>query len=192
MALEHAILVSLRERAASGSELTRRFDRSFGFFWAATHQQIYRTLGRMESDGWVTSAVVPQQGKPDTKVYDVSELGAKTLAEWLVTPGAHQTPRSDLGVKLRGAAYADDREAILDLVRHEIAEHEGRLAIYLAACAHDYPDPAALTDADLDRYLVLRGGIRLETGQIEWLNEYLTAWDSRRAASPEETPKEPS
>ena len=39
MALEHAILVSLTERAGSGYELARRFDRSIGYFWPATHQQ---------------------------------------------------------------------------------------------------------------------------------------------------------
>ena len=53
MALEHAILVSLRERPAAGLDLARRFDRSIGFFWSATHQQIYRVLARMEADGWV-------------------------------------------------------------------------------------------------------------------------------------------
>ncbi|MEU0155402.1 PadR family transcriptional regulator [Micromonospora fulviviridis] len=42
MSLEHAILVSLLEQPASGYELARRFDRSIGRFWTATHQQIYR------------------------------------------------------------------------------------------------------------------------------------------------------
>ena len=46
MALEHALLVSLTERAGSGYELARRFDKSIGFFWNATHQQIYREIGR--------------------------------------------------------------------------------------------------------------------------------------------------
>lgn len=40
MALEHAILVALAERSATGYDLARRFDRSIGFFWRATHQQI--------------------------------------------------------------------------------------------------------------------------------------------------------
>ena len=53
MALPHAILVSLCEQSGSGYELARRFDRSIGYFWAATHQQIYRTLKSMEDDGWV-------------------------------------------------------------------------------------------------------------------------------------------
>src|SRR6478609_10103268 len=55
VALEHALLVSLRERPATGIELTRRFDRSIGFFWRATHQQIYKVLRRMERDGWVAA-----------------------------------------------------------------------------------------------------------------------------------------
>ena len=53
MALEHAILVSLLEQPGSGYELARRFERSIGYFWTATHQQIYRVLKRMESDGWI-------------------------------------------------------------------------------------------------------------------------------------------
>ncbi|MCW2867763.1 MAG: PadR family transcriptional regulator, partial [Marmoricola sp.] len=53
MALEHALLVALSERPGTGIELARRFDRTIGFFWQATHQQIYRTLRRMEADGWV-------------------------------------------------------------------------------------------------------------------------------------------
>ena len=61
MALPHAILVSLCEQAGSGYELAHRFDRSIGFFWAATHQQIYRTLRAMEGDGWVHVAHVAQQ-----------------------------------------------------------------------------------------------------------------------------------
>ncbi|MGH3947803.1 MAG: PadR family transcriptional regulator, partial [Pseudonocardiaceae bacterium] len=53
MALEHAILVSLTERSGSGYELAKRFDKSIGFFWGATHQQIYRVLKRMDEAGWV-------------------------------------------------------------------------------------------------------------------------------------------
>ncbi|EMY32485.1 putative PadR family transcriptional regulator, partial [Arthrobacter crystallopoietes BAB-32] len=56
MSLPHAILTALLEKPGSGAELTRRFDRSFGFFWPATHQQIYRELAKLERDGLVSSA----------------------------------------------------------------------------------------------------------------------------------------
>ncbi|WP_447644114.1 PadR family transcriptional regulator [Nocardioides zeae] len=72
MALEHVLLVALRERGGSGLELTQRFERTLGNFWQASHQQIYRTLGRMADDGWVDVETVAQTGRPDKKVYAVS------------------------------------------------------------------------------------------------------------------------
>lgn len=183
MALEHALLVSLRERAASGSELTRRFDKSFGYFWSTSHQQIYRTLARMEADGWLTSVVVPQQGKPDTKVYDVSPLGEKTLAGWLVENPAPTPMRSDLAIKLRGASYAENRAGVLDMARAQRAEHEARHAAYLQMLERQYPHPDELPDADLDRYLVLRAGVRVEEGWIAFLDEYLTTHERRAAGA---------
>ena len=100
----------------SGLDLARRFGRSIGFFWSATHQQIYRVLGRMDADGWVTVTEVPQAGKPDKKVYAVSPAGRRVLAAWLAEPTESQPLRSELAVKLRGASFADDREAVLGVV----------------------------------------------------------------------------
>ncbi len=93
MALEHALLVALCEQPASGLDLTKRFGRSIGFFWSATHQQIYRVLGRMDGDGWVSVEAVAQEGRPDKKVYAVTELGRAALADWLAQPTDTQSLR---------------------------------------------------------------------------------------------------
>lgn len=172
MALEHALLVALRERPASGLELARRFERSIGFFWHATHQQIYRVLGRMEGDGWVRVTRVAQSGRPDKKVYAVSAAGRRVLADWLAADTPVEPLRSELAVKLRGASYGDP-DAVRALVAGHLAEHQARLAAYRGMAAEQYPDPGALTGADLDRYLVLRGGLRLEEFWIDWLTECL-------------------
>lgn len=181
MALEHALLVALSEQPGSGLELTRRFGRSIGFFWSATHQQIYRVLGRMEADGWVSAETVVQQGRPDKKVYGVTPAGRAALADWLAAPTPMSPLRSDLAVKLRGASWGD-REAVLDSVRAHLADHQARLDHYRQLMKRDYPDPDSLTGLDLDQYLVLRGGILLEEGQVAWLSEYL---GSRQARPPE-------
>ncbi|MFF1793773.1 PadR family transcriptional regulator, partial [Kitasatospora sp. NPDC058263] len=86
MALEHAILVSLLEQPGSGYELARRFDRSIGRFWTATHQQIYRVLRRMEADGWISAEEVAQDGRPDKKVYSAATQRTGALAGWLREP----------------------------------------------------------------------------------------------------------
>src|SRR6188768_3103457 len=107
MALEHALLVALSEQPASGLDLARRFGRSIGFFWHATHQQIYRVLARMEGDGWLTARAVAQSGKPDKKEYAVSATGERELADWLGRPTSIDPLRSELAVKMRGASYGD-------------------------------------------------------------------------------------
>jgi DNA-binding PadR family transcriptional regulator len=174
MALEHALLVALDEQPASGLDLTRRFERSIGFFWHATHQQIYRVLARMEADGWVTRTEVAQTGRPDKKVYAVTASGANVLAAWLAEPTPLEPLRSELAVKMRGAA-AGDRESVLDVVRGNLADHHARLAHYEQLVKRDYPEPHSLDARELDQYLVLLGGVRLERFWIDWLTDYLTA-----------------
>lgn len=186
MALEHALLVALREEPASGLDLAKRFGRSIGFFWHATHQQIYRVLARMEADGWVTVTPVPQTGKPDKKVYAVSPAGAGVLAAWLAEPTPMEPLRSELAVKMRGASYGD-RAAVLDVVRTNLADHQLRLDHYEQLEKRDHPEPHTLTGHELDQWLVLRGGIRTERFHVEWLTEYLDAHEKSRPARP---PKE--
>ena len=178
MALEHAILVSLRERRASGLDLARRFDRSIGFFWRATHQQIYRVLARMEADGWVRSRNVVQKGRPDKKVYEVAAAGRRELERWLAEPVPMEQFRSEVAVKLRAASYGD-RPAVLAQVREHLADHATRLEHYQRLADRDFPDPTNLDGHALDVYLVLRGGIRLETFWVEWLTEYLHAHERK-------------
>ncbi|GAA5112483.1 PadR family transcriptional regulator [Haloechinothrix salitolerans] len=182
MALEHAILVSLEERAGSGYELARRFDRSIGFFWAASHQQIYRTLKRMVERGWVTVTDVAQEGRPDKKVYRATDGGRAELSRWLAEPTEPVTVRSELAVKIRGASLGDPDVVIEEIARHR-AHHAERLDVYRVIEKRDFGDPAGLRGQRLHQYLVLRGGIRAEQGQLEWCDELLTALHRDRAAT---------
>ncbi|ONI84723.1 PadR family transcriptional regulator [Saccharothrix sp. ALI-22-I] len=181
MALEHAILVSLDERSGSGYELAQRFEKSIGFFWPATHQQIYRTLKRMVDLGWVSGHEVTQDGRPDKKVYEVTEAGHGELARWLAAPGEPETIRHDLSVKVRGASLGDSTALIGEIARHRDL-HAERLDVYLAIEKKDFPAPAALSGRRLHQYLVLRGGIRAEQALVEWCDEVLAAMreDDRR------------
>jgi DNA-binding PadR family transcriptional regulator len=180
VALPHAILVSLCEQTGSGYELARRFDRSMGYFWAATHQQIYRTLRAMEDDGWVHATPVVQQGRPDKKVYTVSDDGRAELARWIAEPlsgrgsSVADNRTRDLAVKVRGAAHGDVGEvhAQAAALRAERAE---LLDTYREFEKRQFPDPGALTGSALHQYLVLRGGIRAEEGAIDWLDELAAA-----------------
>jgi DNA-binding PadR family transcriptional regulator len=180
VALPHAILVSLCEQSGSGYELARRFDRSIGYFWAATHQQIYRTLRAMEGDGWVRVAQVVQQGRPDKKVYTVSKEGRAELARWIAEPlsGRGSTVADnrtrELAVKVRGAVHGDVN-ALRAQVTALRTERTQLLDTYREFEKRQFPDPRALSGSALHQYLVLRGGIRAEEGAIDWLDEVATA-----------------
>lgn len=180
VALPHAILVSLCEQSGSGYELARRFDRSIGYFWSATHQQIYRTLRTMNSDGWVQVTPVVQHSRPDKKVYTVSEAGRAELARWIAEPltgrGSAVTDgrTRDVAVKLRGAVYGDVR-ALRAQIAALRADRAALLEVYRGYEKRQFPDPAALRGAALHQHLVLRGGIRAEEGSIGWLDEVLSA-----------------
>jgi DNA-binding PadR family transcriptional regulator len=181
VALEHALLVSLSERPAAGLELARRFDRSIGFFWSATHQQIYKVLRRMEADGWVTARVIGQAGRPEKREYSVTDAGRTALSDWITTTTPRPGFRSEIAVKMRGASYGD-RAALLADIGELVADHRTRLAHYEALSARDYPTPDRLTGHDLDTFLVLRGGILQETFWITWLTEYLDAHQRLRGS----------
>ncbi|MEU3791216.1 PadR family transcriptional regulator [Streptomyces fructofermentans] len=175
MALEHAILVSLLEKPGSGYELARRFDRSIGRFWTATHQQIYRVLNRMEREGLLAVREVPQQGRPDKKEYSVADSGRAALSRWLHEPIEPESLRHDLAVKIRGTAF-DDPAALIGEVERQRAAHCDRLAHYLAGELRDFtgPDAPAPLDAGQElQHVVLRGGIAYERMTIAWLDDVL-------------------
>lgn len=168
------------ERSGSGYELARRFDRSIGYFWAATHQQIYRTLKAMADDGLVCVTPVAQQGRLDKKVYTVSDAGRAELARWIAEPlsgrgsSVADNRTRDIAVKVRGAGYGD-----VGAVRAQVAELRAERAdlldTYRGFEKRQFPDPSRLSGGALRQYLGLRGGIRAEESAIEWLDEVSAA-----------------
>jgi DNA-binding PadR family transcriptional regulator len=157
VALEHALLVSLSERPASG------------------------LLRRMETDGWVSARVIGQTGRPEKREYSVTDEGRAALADWIATTTPRPGFRSEIAVKMRGASYGD-RAALLANIADLVTDHRTRLAHYQALAARDYPEPDRLTGQDLDTYLVLRGGILQESFWITWLTEYLDAHQGFRGS----------
>jgi len=174
VALEHAIMTSLAERPGTGYEIGQQFSRSIGHFWSATHQQIYRTLKKLHSDGLVSFESVAQDGRPDKKVYTLSSKGRTALRDWVGTPTEPQQLRDELGVKIR-AAEAADLPLLIGELRRQRSVHEERLRLYQEFEKHDFPDPSALNLRKLKQHLVLRGGVRIEVGFIDWCDEVITA-----------------
>ncbi|WP_455597721.1 PadR family transcriptional regulator, partial [Acinetobacter pecorum] len=103
MSLSHVLLTSLIEKPSTGIELARRFDRSMGFFWNATHQQIYRELNAMLQKGWI-STIEEEDSNSRKKTYQVERLGREELASWMLEHSSPAQLREELMVRLRAEA----------------------------------------------------------------------------------------
>ncbi|WP_035845084.1 PadR family transcriptional regulator [Kitasatospora azatica] len=172
MSLPHAILTALLEKPSSGLELTRRFDKSIGFFWPATHQQIYRELGKLEQAGLIRDIPQPPS-RGQRKEYEVLPEGRAALVAWTAERQEPKSFREPLLLRLRAAAVVGGYGLRAELERH-LALHQQQLASYLAIEQHDFPPEQAATENRL-QHRVLSAGIGLEQFWVEWLTETLAA-----------------
>jgi DNA-binding PadR family transcriptional regulator len=173
MSLPHAILTALLEKPSSGLELTRRFDKSIGYFWSATHQQIYRELGKLEQAGHIRALPSEQPTRGQKKDYEVLPAGREELAAWVTRSEDPRQIRDPLLLRLRAAAVVGGGADMQgELVRH-LELHRTQLAGYLAIEERDFPPERRVSREDRLRHVVLRGGIELETFWTKWLTDTL-------------------
>lgn len=186
MSLPHAILTALLEKPSSGLELTRRFDRSIGYFWSATHQQIYRELGKLEQAGHIRALPAPVPARGQKKEYEVLPAGRAELAGWVDTAEDPKPMRSALLLRMRAAAVVGGHGLRAELERH-LALHRDQLAEYLDIEERDFPPARRTAEPDRLRHLVLRGGIDLERFWVQWLSHALTELEGGRSGGAPET-----
>ncbi|MFD9075145.1 PadR family transcriptional regulator [Streptomyces lasiicapitis] len=171
MSLPHAILTALLEKPSSGLELTRRFDRSIGYFWSATHQQIYRELGKLERDGLIRALPSAQATRGQKKDYEVLPAGRAELVRWTAASQDPKPLRDTLLLRLRAAAVVGTDGIEAELRRH-LALHQRQLTEYEEIERRDFP-PGKDAIEDRLRHVVLRAGIDLETFWTQWLTRTL-------------------
>ena len=90
MFIKILILALLSLEPKTGYQLSKDVQGSTGFFWKATHQQIYRDLASLEELGWLKFPEVTQKEKPDKKIYSITKTGKKELVRWMKEPS--ETP----------------------------------------------------------------------------------------------------
>lgn len=172
MSLAHALMTSLLEKPSSGYDLARRFDKSIGFFWHATHQQIYRELARMEEAGWIASEAAPDGGKTRKRLYAVLPAGEAALRRWVLEPTAPTDLRDELMVRLRADAAIGPLGLAPELRRRQ-ALHEARLAAYRAIEQRDFPADRELGREARIQHMILKTGIMYEEAWARWSAETL-------------------
>ncbi|GIO29061.1 MULTISPECIES: PadR family transcriptional regulator [Paenibacillus] len=127
MSLRYGILGFLSKWEATGYDLKKEFDDFMSIFWHSHLSQIYPELGRLEQDGFIASRMEPQSGKPDKKVYAITEKGKRELSSWLLSPP--ESPKIK-DVFLMQVSFMDNipiEEVVFQLKAYQ-KEREQRLA----------------------------------------------------------------
>ena len=171
MALTHTLLALLIKHPQSGYDISKSFDEELSCYWKATQQQVYRELSKMETQGLVIYEMQPQQGKPDKKIYQITEKGLAELMHWYAEPTKRTRIREDLLVKV-----LIGHQMPMDLLRNEINHrkkvHQEQLDKYLAIEAEHFEieDPSPEVQF---KYLTLKRGIAYERSWSAWCDEVL-------------------
>jgi PadR family transcriptional regulator AphA len=170
VSLKHAIMVLLETEAGSGYDLLKRFKQRLGFFWQASHQQIYQQLKVMHQGGLIDCTVETQQGKPDRKIYAMTAIGHKELLAWLNKACKPQKINDSLLVKLYGGHLLDSAVLLAEIRQHK-EQHDKALLIMLEIeQQYQTLDSSARKELALP-FLTLRRGILGEQAWLVWANE---------------------
>jgi PadR family transcriptional regulator, regulatory protein AphA len=174
VSLRYALLAALHEAPATGYDLTQRFRGRLAHVWSASHQQVYRELGKLHEEGKLAMTEVPQTDKPDRKLYQVTEAGEEDLRQWLATPQPSPATRDPLLVKLF-AGNLLDREAMLAEVAQRRAETREQLGTFRAIEREYFADLKTVPMHFRLQHLALRRGITAMQASLGWLDELETA-----------------
>lgn len=171
MALAEAILVCLTERPMSGYDLAKNFDASIGFFWRASHQQIYRELSRLREKGYVISDEVSQDGKPNRIIHTITPAGKRALRAWSKKPAKHPSIKDEMLVKFYALENVDIG-ALKDQLSIRIEQHQTKLVKYYRI-KERYYDGKDLDLTQKGKLIALEMGIDQETQTIRRLDEVM-------------------
>jgi DNA-binding PadR family transcriptional regulator len=167
-------MTALIEDEMSGYDLARAFDSSLGFFWVASHQQIYRELRRLLEQGMVTCRTEEQRGRPDRKLYGLTAAGRETLDDWVLESdrGRLQESKDELLIKLYNLAPGNVPR-LRELIEQRRSATMQRLYLYERIRRGHYADPESLPLRRRGVYLALLAGIMQGETALAWCDTAL-------------------
>ena len=129
MDVKTVCLGMLTDGEASGYDLKKEFESSFGHFFAAGYGSIYPALNSLACDGLVECRQIPQEGKPDRKVYRITASGRQHLLTALENPAPSHKVRSEF-LATMCFAHLMTREQVETVLDNRIEDAEHYLELF--------------------------------------------------------------
>jgi PadR family transcriptional regulator, regulatory protein AphA len=165
--LSYALLAMLVRKPCSGYELAKMME----VFWQAKHSQIYPLLAKLEDQTLLTSENVEQTGKPNKKIYYITDTGREMLRVWTGKPPSLPVARDEFLIKAYAISLSDVQTA-RRLLNDRIAYYETslkarkeKIAEILQDSGGDVPKFGAV---QFGRYIVHNRKLKMEEEEIAW------------------------
>ncbi len=124
----------------------------------------------MAQNALVTCVLQPQEGKPDRKVYSITDEGRKALGEWFEQPTIQPTVRDEFSAKLMACAI-EPSATFEEQVSALIEESKQLIKHYNEIEAEQYANPASLDKSARLERLTLRRNLFMREAWVSWAEE---------------------
>ena len=134
----------LTDGPASGYDLKKEFESTFSHFFAAGYGSIYPALSTLSEKGLVECEEIPQEGKPDRKVYRITDEGRQFMLDALRNLEPSHKVRSEFLATLCFAHLMppSDVQAVLDYRLSDIANCKCMFAQFEQESISEWPEGA--------------------------------------------------
>ncbi|MGB7287520.1 MAG: PadR family transcriptional regulator [Salaquimonas sp.] len=123
------ILAILNFQESTGYEIRKNCtDGAFSYFGDISYGSIYPTLAKLEVELLVTSRMEQDPGKPERKIYSLTELGRGEFIKALAHPPAKDKFKSEF-LLIAMTAETNTPEAVKHAIDLRIADIEAELAM---------------------------------------------------------------
>lgn len=165
--LSYGLLSLLSIKSSTGYDLTLSINK----FWRSTHSAIYPLLSELEEEEYVASILIQQKGKPDKKMYSLTENGIKLLHKWFTDETSEAVVRDEATLKLYCMQLMDSDE-----VENLLNEIEGK---YIKKLEHhknylekislrSSEDAEATAKSSFGAYILIQRSMNEALMGIEW------------------------
>jgi len=147
MDVKTVCLGMLTDGEASGYDLKKAFESSFGHCFAAGFGSIYPALASLAEQGYVNCREIPQDGKPDRKVYQITAAGRQHLLNELDNPAPSHKVRSEF-LATMAFAHLMTHEQIHTVLNSRIEDADRNLQIiddFENCCDTEWPKGVKFT-----------------------------------------------
>ena len=152
------ILAILNYQEATGYEIRKMCTEGpYSYFVDISYGSIYPTLARLELENLVTSRLEQHPGKPERKVYEITEAGREEFAHNVTQPPAKDKLKSEF-LLVAMTAEAGTKESVAQAISARIAHLESELEMirsHVKDCDHagtcwvgEYGEHCMQTDLD--------------------------------------------